>query len=171
MESVCGDICLILCEKWSCPTTTTLYVPDSSHQAFTSHTKSISEWILPHSASINDDQSQWVKDLWALKIALNFMDTLATQCILSPFFLLFLFATWKMYSESKLFMLGMYRATCRHVICHFEDSTRTLCSLKAGWAVSASTVTVDWESVHFVQFFFFPEHQLCWHYQDVAIQT
>lgn len=65
------------------------------------------------------------KNLWALKIALNFMDTLATQCILFFFLLfLFLFVTWEVYPESKLLsMLGMYRAMCRHVIYHVEDPT------------------------------------------------
>lgn len=90
------------------------------------------------------------------------MDTLATQCILSFFSsFLFLFVTWKVYSESRLFsMLGMYRAMCRRVIYHFEDPTHASCTLKTGCTVSAGTVHVEQENVHCL--FFLSQHQLCW---------
>lgn len=45
-------------------------------------------------------------------------------------------------------MLGMYM--CRRVIYHYEDPTCASCTLKAGCAVSASAVNVDWENVHCV---------------------
>lgn len=57
-------------------------LPPFFPSTITFHTKSTHEWSLPHSQSTNDDQSRRVKNLWALKIALNLMDTLATQCIL-----------------------------------------------------------------------------------------
>lgn len=43
--------------------------------------------------------------------------------------------------------VGMYRAVCRHVLCHSEDPTCTLCTLQLGWAASAKAVSVDRENV------------------------
>lgn len=45
--------------------------------------------------------------------------------------------------------VGMYRAACRHVPCHFEDPTCTLCTLQRGWSASASAVCGDREGVRF----------------------
>lgn len=42
--------------------------------------------------------------------------------------------------------VGMYRAACRHVLCHFEYPTRTLCTLQLGWAASANAVSADWKT-------------------------
>lgn len=115
-------------EKKSCPSPRP-YVPIppiNNHFPYLVHRRTITSSFRVH---------QWwsitmSKNLWALKIALNLMDTLATQCILSFLLLLFLFVTWKVYSESKLFsMIGMYRAMCRHVIYHFEDPTCAWCTL------------------------------------------
>ena len=79
------------------------------------------------------------------------------------FFFFFLsFCNLKNILRKQIIMyVGMYRAACRHVLCHVEDPT-----LHLGWAASANTGSVDFENVRLW-------NQLCWQqhllYQHVLL--
>lgn len=129
-------------KKKSCPfSTRPVALPSSLLLTITSHTKSTNEWSPPHSESTNDDQSRWVKNLWALKIALNLMDTLATQCILSFCFFLFSVPFVSFCNLRSIFRkqtILHVRYVQRHVqTCDIGSNLRLVHPWKTGCAVPA----------------------------------
>lgn len=114
------------------------FLPSSNHLSY--------QWMITHSESINDDQSQTRKRPVSSKNRLNLYGH-SRNAVHSLFFISFSFLFFRnlkrILRKQIITYVGMYRATCGHVLRHFEDPTCTLCTLHLGWAVSANAVNVD----------------------------